>query len=269
MNDAHLQLFFERWMRVIPTPLGAADRAAGYWWELSMRQIEVSRTIVFGIHNLAELVVKAKAANDRPARHPARRPGLCHRDRSLEADLTASLQEDQRTGAIPSGDPRAMAWPVHSAWTLNSVAGFTNKSLRALVPQLLDASYNYKQTQMTFDLRRRRLKGLITRVECTNTCTLTPEGQHFAITYTKLGARVLPLLLDADKPPAPAELRHALKTIDRHVNDYLNARGTRGITVCSRRAALPTPRPAALGRSDIIGDRLRAPIPPCSSSNGL
>ena len=33
--------------RVIPTPFTAADRAAGYWWELSMRQVEVSRTLVF------------------------------------------------------------------------------------------------------------------------------------------------------------------------------------------------------------------------------
>jgi hypothetical protein len=34
-------------MRVLPVPLTDADRAAGYWWELSMRQIETSRTIVF------------------------------------------------------------------------------------------------------------------------------------------------------------------------------------------------------------------------------
>jgi hypothetical protein len=34
-------------MTRIPLPLTRADRAAGYWWELSMRQIEVSRTIVF------------------------------------------------------------------------------------------------------------------------------------------------------------------------------------------------------------------------------
>ena len=34
-------------MARLPVPLTDADRAAGYWWELSMRQIEVSRTIVF------------------------------------------------------------------------------------------------------------------------------------------------------------------------------------------------------------------------------
>ncbi len=31
----------------LPVPLNRTDRDRGYWWELSMRQIEVSRTIVF------------------------------------------------------------------------------------------------------------------------------------------------------------------------------------------------------------------------------
>ncbi|ADU46895.1 hypothetical protein [Intrasporangium calvum] len=39
--------FFDRWMSVLPLPLTDHDRSAGYWWELSMRQVEVSRTIVF------------------------------------------------------------------------------------------------------------------------------------------------------------------------------------------------------------------------------
>jgi hypothetical protein len=47
LGPAHVQAFFDRWTAVIPTPFTAADRAAGYWWELSMRQVEVSRTLVF------------------------------------------------------------------------------------------------------------------------------------------------------------------------------------------------------------------------------
>jgi hypothetical protein len=43
----HIQAFFDRWITHIPAPLSAEDRAAGYWWELSMRQVEVSRTLVF------------------------------------------------------------------------------------------------------------------------------------------------------------------------------------------------------------------------------
>jgi len=42
-----VQVWFERWMARIPLPLTSADRDAGYWWELSMRQVETSRTLVF------------------------------------------------------------------------------------------------------------------------------------------------------------------------------------------------------------------------------
>ena len=42
-----VQVWFQRWMAKIPLPLDDADRDAGYWWELSMRQVETSRTLVF------------------------------------------------------------------------------------------------------------------------------------------------------------------------------------------------------------------------------
>ena len=47
-----VQVWFERWMARLPLPLTGADRDAGFWWELSMRQIETSRTLVFdaGVH---------------------------------------------------------------------------------------------------------------------------------------------------------------------------------------------------------------------------
>ncbi len=34
-------------MSQLPLPLTEHDRTDGYWWELSMRQVEVSRTLVF------------------------------------------------------------------------------------------------------------------------------------------------------------------------------------------------------------------------------
>ena len=42
-----LRVFFEYWMSRLPLPLTGADRDHGCWWQLSMRQIEVSRTLVF------------------------------------------------------------------------------------------------------------------------------------------------------------------------------------------------------------------------------
>jgi hypothetical protein len=47
LGSGTIRIFVERWLAVLPTPLTDADRDAGYWWELSMRQLEVSRTIVF------------------------------------------------------------------------------------------------------------------------------------------------------------------------------------------------------------------------------
>jgi hypothetical protein len=47
LGPGTIKVFAERWFAVLPLPLTAADRAAGYWWEISMRQVEVSRTLVF------------------------------------------------------------------------------------------------------------------------------------------------------------------------------------------------------------------------------
>lgn len=305
-----IQSFFERWMAVIPTPLGPTDRAAGFWWELSMRQVEVSRTLVFDaprrarsffeatvadnldigrpdevqlifsrrihrdtkadfatrvvtrgtevtvnafykhsrikeylkesralrietvvnsptdlgvgrrLHNLAELVEKAKGANRRLLELQRAGQGCAIETALWERISQPSLEEGQRTGALRFGDQRAMALAGALCVALNTVVGFTNKSLRALVSQLLAGPYS--SSQMTYDLRRLRLKGLVTRLEHSNTYTLSDDGLRFAVTYTKLSQRVLPPLLAADRPPAPLELRQAFRVIDHHVKEYLD-----------------------------------------------
>ena len=47
LQPGTISVFFQRWLSRLPLPLGPADQRAGYWWELSMAQVEVSRTIVF------------------------------------------------------------------------------------------------------------------------------------------------------------------------------------------------------------------------------
>ena len=46
LQPGTIEVFFQRWLARLPLPLGPADQRAGYWWELSMAQVEVSRTIV-------------------------------------------------------------------------------------------------------------------------------------------------------------------------------------------------------------------------------
>lgn len=47
LSDADIGGFFERWLAHLPLPLTAKDRAAGFAYQLSILQMEVSRTQVF------------------------------------------------------------------------------------------------------------------------------------------------------------------------------------------------------------------------------
>ena len=97
---------------------------------------------------------------------------------------------------------------------------FTNRSLRAQVTSLLGVRYT--MNQMSYDLARLRRNALIERLPHTNTYVLTADGQRVAIFYTKVHDRLLRPLLAANTPPAPPDLRQALKTIDHHVRDYVD-----------------------------------------------
>jgi DNA-binding PadR family transcriptional regulator len=103
--------------------------------------------------------------------------------------------------------------------TLLTATGITSKRLRALMTGLLHAPYS--PGQMTYDLRRLRLAGLIRRIEHTNTYVLTPDGTRVAVFYTKLHNRLLRPLLAADQPQAPPALRQALRAIDQHFDGYI------------------------------------------------
>jgi hypothetical protein len=47
LQPGTIEVFFQRWLHRLPLPSGPDDRDVGWWWELSMAQVEVSRTIVF------------------------------------------------------------------------------------------------------------------------------------------------------------------------------------------------------------------------------
>ena len=59
-----IEVFAQRWLHRIPMPFGSKDRDAGYWWECSMRQVEVSRTIVFDEPCRARLFFEALIADN-------------------------------------------------------------------------------------------------------------------------------------------------------------------------------------------------------------
>jgi hypothetical protein len=97
--------------------------------------------------------------------------------------------------------------------------GFRNRELRPHVEALLGRPYS--AAQMTYDLRRLRLKGLIHRIPKTHRYTATSYGLKVAFFYAKLYLRILrphwqALLPEGD--PLPRSLRAALDQLEREID---------------------------------------------------
>ena len=97
--------------------------------------------------------------------------------------------------------------------------GFRNRDLRPHVEALLGRPY--ATAQMTDDLRRLRLKGLIHRIPKTHRYTATSDGLKVAFFYAKLYLRIFrpnwaALLPEDDRLPRP--LRAALDHVDHEIH---------------------------------------------------
>ncbi|HZO66940.1 MAG TPA: hypothetical protein VFB74_18225 [Kribbellaceae bacterium] len=64
LGPGAISVFAERWWARLPLPFTPADRAAGYWWDISIRQVEVAKTIVFTAPRHARGFFEALAADN-------------------------------------------------------------------------------------------------------------------------------------------------------------------------------------------------------------
>ena len=101
----------------------------------------------------------------------------------------------QRVSALRFGDPRVQALLQALAGFAHLPAGFRHRDLRPRVAALLGRPYS--AAQMTYDLRRLRLRALIDRQFHTHRYRLTSYGQRVAFFYSKLYLRIF-------RPHAPA-----------------------------------------------------------------
>ena len=172
------------------------------------------------LEHFDELTAKARDVNRRLMQTMRACQACVLASPAIERVAQPTLTEDgRRAPALRFGDPRVIALAGALSLSLSGTCGVTNKSLRALTARL--PGTRYSASQMTYDLRRLRLNGLIRRIEHTHTYALTPDGQRIAIFYTKLYNRLLRPLAAADQPASPPALRQALTVINDHVDDYI------------------------------------------------
>ena len=170
--------------------------------------------------HLPELQAKARDVNRRLLHHEHVGQGCVLASPAFERIARLSLEDGRRAPALRFGDPRVQALAGALAVTAHLIGGFSNKTLRPLVSGLLGEDYS--QARCCYDLRRLRLKGLIVRLEHSNTYVLTEDGQRFAVFYTKDPQPAAATLLAANQPPAPLQVRQALKILDHAVTDYID-----------------------------------------------
>jgi hypothetical protein len=129
--------------------------------------------------------------------------------------------------ALAFGDPRVMALLACLVHFSHLLAGFTNRQLVEVVNSLWDQPYSSRQA--TYDLRRLRRKGLITRLPRSQRYQLTGLGRRVAVLFTKAHGRVLApglALLDPVVPPDLAQrspLATAWRQLDLALNQFVDA----------------------------------------------
>lgn len=316
LGPEEIERMFQKWLKRLPLPLRAEDRAAGYDWSLSIWQMEVSLTQILdrplrgreffeeiirdnldlGRPDRVQLIFDRVVTKKTPGQfrtrviqegvHPSlhinyknfdlkqyfkegrgcrtegtfRNPndfgvnkGLSNlpylqkigreiNRRLLEVERVShnsglsgdSIQrvvqptvtaDGEKAPALKFGQPRVMALLLALTLFQHLIDGFHNRDLRALVVDLLGVTgHAYTAPQMTYDLRRLRLKGLIFRPPKTHRYFLTPYGWKIARLFTRLEARVFrPALamFTSNDAVLPFPLRASLDRVDAHMDELI------------------------------------------------
>lgn len=313
LGPANVERVFRKWLQRIPLPLRPEDRRAGYDWDLSIWQMEVSLTQIFDrplrgreffeeiirdnldlgrpdrVQLIFDRVVTKKTPGEFRTRviqhgvHPSlhinyknfdlkqyfkegrgcrtegtfRNPndfgvnkGLANlpylqkigrqiNRRLLEVERVshnsglsgdsiqrvvqpAVTEDGKKAPGLKFGQPRVMALLLALTLFHHLIDGFRNQDLRQQVADLLGVTLaDYTPHQMTYDLRRLRLKGLIYRPPRTNRYFVTPYGWKVARLFSRLEARVFRpamSMFTANDAVLPFPLRQALDRVDRQLD---------------------------------------------------
>ena len=316
LGPEEIDRMFRKWLKRLPLPLQAKDRAAGYDWSLSIWQMEVSLTQIFdrplrgreffeeiirdnldlGRPDRVQLVFERVVTKKTPGQfrtrviqdgvHPSlhiqyknfdlkqyfkegrgcrtegtfRNPndfginkGLANlpylqkigrqiNRRLLEVERVShnsglsgdsiqrvvqpTVTEDgEKAPSLKFGQPRVMALLLALTLFQHLIDGFHNRDLRGLVADLLGVTTEqYTASQMTYDLRRLRLKGLIFRPPRTNRYFVTPYGWKVARLFSRLEARVFRpamAMFTATDAVLPVPLRQALDRVDTQLDHLI------------------------------------------------
>ena len=151
--------------------------------------------------------------------------------RAAEAFTTVhhpiTTHDGHRIAGLRLGDRRAQALLQALLVFRLLPNGFRNPDLRALLAELLGrAPHQITAGQISYDLRRLRAHGLITRIPGSHRYRITDTGIHHAMLLTHLHTRLLqPGLAQLTDPPTPTALRTAARNYQHALNHLTQEAG--------------------------------------------
>jgi hypothetical protein len=142
---------------------------------------------------------------------------------SIQRVVQPTVDEDgKKAPGLKFGQSRVMALFLALTLFQHLIDGFRNRELRQQVADLLGITVaDYTSNQMTYDLRRLRLKGLIYRPPDTNRYFVTPYGWKVARLFSRLEARVFRpamAMFTGNDAVLPFPLRQALDRVDAQLD---------------------------------------------------
>ncbi len=145
---------------------------------------------------------------------------------SIQRVVQPTVNEDgEKAPALKFGQPRVMALFLALTLFQHLIDGFHNRDLREQVADLLGVTISqYNTSQMSYDLRRLRLKGLIFRPPRTNRYFVTPYGWKVARLFSRLEARVFRpavAMFTANDAVLPFPLRASLDRVDAQLDQLI------------------------------------------------
>jgi hypothetical protein len=173
------------------------------------------------LHNLPALREIGFAANRRLLHVESVSHDCLIGDDHLDAVSQPIVVEDQRAAGLRFGDRRVLALMQTLCLFALSPTGFRHRDVRSDVVQLLGRDpETYASGQMTYDLRRLRLHGLIERVPHSHRYRVTRFGARMAMLYVRLYARALRPVASL-QPTGSARGRQAFERLDAALADFL------------------------------------------------
>ena len=145
-------------------------------------------------------------------------------EKSFQKLQSPVIVDQQRAAALRFGDPRVLALLQVLVLFCFLPEGFRNATLREHYARLLGLDPDaITQGQMTYQLRRLKLHGLIKRIPKTHRYELTPLGLRAALFLSRLYTRAIrPGLsfIDPEALPSDHRLQRAFKSLEKQIGAF-------------------------------------------------